>query len=66
MQGNYWIMYLDIDYKYVLIGEPSLKYLWILAREKKLDESTLQMLLNKAADAGYDMTNLIRTVQDCN
>jgi apolipoprotein D and lipocalin family protein len=65
-KGNYWIMHLDKDYKYVLIGEPSLKYLWILAREKKLDESTLQMLLNKAADAGYDMTNLIRTVQDCN
>ncbi|MCJ7449707.1 MAG: lipocalin family protein [Bacteroidales bacterium] len=65
-RGNYWIMYLDTDYKYVLIGEPSLKYLWILAREKKLDETVLQMLLSKAADAGYNLTNLIRTEQDCN
>jgi apolipoprotein D and lipocalin family protein len=65
-RGNYWIMYLDSDYKYVMIGEPSLKYLWILAREKKLDEAILQMLLSKASDAGYNLSNLIRTEQDCN
>jgi apolipoprotein D and lipocalin family protein len=65
-RGNYWIMYLDTDYKYVMIGEPSLKYLWILAREKKLDETVLQMLLSKASDAGYNLSNLIMTEQDCN
>lgn len=65
-KGDYWIMYLDNEYKYVLIGEPSFKYLWILAREKKMDESTFQMLSDKAVEAGYDLTKLIRTVQDCN
>ena len=25
--GDYWIMYLDQDYRYVLVGEPDLKYL---------------------------------------
>jgi len=65
-RGNYWIMHLDTDYKYVLIGEPSLKYLWILGREKKLDDSILQMLLKKASDAGYNLSNLIMTEQDCN
>jgi len=65
-KGDYWIMYLDKEYKYVLIGEPSFKYLWILAREKKMDESTFQMLSNKAVESGYDLSNLIRTVQDCN
>lgn len=65
-KGNYWIMYLDENYKYVLIGEPSLKYLWILARESKLEEPVMQMLLKKAAGAGYDLKDLVITVQDCN
>jgi apolipoprotein D and lipocalin family protein len=63
--GNYWIMYLDENYKYVLIGEPSFRYLWILSRENRLDETVLQMLRKKATDAGYDLTKLILTVQDC-
>lgn len=64
--GNYWIMELDKDYKYVLIGEPSFKYLWILAREKKMDEKTYQMLLKKAIENGYDVKTIIRVEQDCN
>lgn len=63
--GNYWIMYLDENYKYVMIGEPSLRYLWILARENQLEETVLQMLYKKATDEGYDLTKLIMTVQDC-
>jgi lipocalin len=63
--GDYWIMDLDKDYKWVLIGEPSFKYLWILAREKKMDEKTYQMLLKKAVDNGYDVKEIIRVEQDC-
>ena len=59
-------MHLDENYRYVLIGEPSLKYMWILAREKKLEADVLKMLLDKASNAGYDITDLIMTVQDCN
>lgn len=65
-KGDYWIMELDKDYKYVLIGEPSLKYLWILAREKKLDKDTLDQLFKKATDSGYDLSDIIMTPQDCN
>jgi lipocalin len=64
--GDYWIMHLDKDYRYVLVGEPSFKYLWILAREKKMDEPTYQMLLKKAVDNGYDVKTIIRVEQDCN
>ena len=63
--GDYWIMYLDKDYRYVLVGDPSLKYLWILAREKKMDEPTYKMLLQKAIDNGYDVKSIIRVEQDC-
>ena len=63
--GDYWIMVLDKDYRYVLVGEPSFKYLWILAREKKIDEETYNMLLKKAVDNGYDVKPIIRVEQNC-
>jgi apolipoprotein D and lipocalin family protein len=64
--GDYWIMYLDKDYRYVLVGDPSLKYLWILCREKKMDEPTYNMLLQKAIESGYDVKSIIKVEQDCN
>jgi len=64
--GNYWIMELDTEYRYVLVGDPSYKYLWILAREKKMDEATYKMLLQKAVQKGYDVKSIIRVEQDCN
>ena len=63
--GDYWIMYLDKEYRYVLVGDPSAKYLWILAREKKMDDSTYNMLLQKAIDNGYDIKSIIRVEQNC-
>ena len=63
--GDYWIMDLDKDYRYVLAGDPSLKYLWILSREKKMDETTYEMLLKKAIENGYDLKSIIRVEQDC-
>lgn len=63
--GNYWIMHLDMDYTYVMIGEPSFKYLWILSREKKMDESIYNMLLSEAISNGYDVKDIIRVSQDC-
>ena len=63
--GDYWILYLDNDYSYVLVGDPSHKYLWILAREKEMDEITYRMLLQKAVDNGYDVKQIIKVEQDC-
>jgi apolipoprotein D and lipocalin family protein len=64
--GNYWIIDLDKDYKYVLVGDPSFKYLWILCREKKMEEETYLMLLKKATDNGFNIKPLIKVDQDCN
>jgi apolipoprotein D and lipocalin family protein len=63
--GDYWIMDLDTDYRYVLVGDPALKYLWILNREKLMDETTYKMLLQKAVDNGYDVTSIIKVEHDC-
>lgn len=64
--GDYWIMDLDKDYRYVLIGEPSRRYLWILSRVKTMDEETYDKLLQKAVESGYDVDPIIRVEQDCN
>ncbi len=63
--GDYWIMELDKEYRYVLVGDPKYKYLWILSRTKKMDESIYNMLLGKAVDIGYDIKSIIRVEQDC-
>lgn len=62
--GDYWILDLDKDYRYALVGDPSMKYLWILCREKKMEESTYNMLVKKAIDNGYDIRPLIKVEQD--
>jgi apolipoprotein D and lipocalin family protein len=63
--GDYWIMELDKEYRYVLVGDPAHKYLWILARERKMDEKTYNMLLGKAVESGYNVKSIIRVEQDC-
>jgi apolipoprotein D and lipocalin family protein len=63
--GNYWIIHLDKDYKYVLVGDPSFKYMWILCRESKMDEETYKMLLDRAVLEGFDIKPIIKVEQDC-
>ncbi|MHB0973594.1 MAG: lipocalin family protein [Thiobacillus sp.] len=61
--GDYWILDLDPDYRWVLVGEPGRHYAWILAREPKLDAATLEALLSRAAALGFDRQAFIRTPQ---
>ncbi len=64
-RGDYWFMKLDENYRWALMGVPSSKYLWILARERSLDEATYIMLAEKARRAGFDVEKLYRVPQDC-
>ncbi len=57
--GDYYVMELDKDYKYVLIGSSSDKYLWILSRTPQLPSETLELILDKARQRGYDVSKLI-------
>ena len=52
--GNYWILALDPDYKWVLVGEPKRTFGWVLARDNKLDQTTLNLILDHAVALGYD------------
>jgi len=57
--ADYFILELDENYKWVLIGSSSDKYLWILSRTPKLDDNIKNLILHKAEKRGYDTSKLI-------
>ncbi|MBS1902594.1 MAG: lipocalin family protein [Bacteroidetes bacterium] len=63
--GAYWVIALDPDYKYAMVGEPARDYLWILAREKTLPKETISTLLSKAQSLGFDSSKVEMMPQDC-
>ena len=62
-KGNYWIIDLDPDYQWAVVGEPSRKYLWILSRTPSLDEATYQEIIERLPQKGYDPAKLRQTAQ---
>lgn len=61
--GDYWVLDLPDDYSHALVGSPDRGYLWILAREPSLPDSTYDRLLERARSQGFDTTRLLRTPQ---
>ncbi|KAJ6673369.1 TEMPERATURE-INDUCED LIPOCALIN-1-LIKE [Salix viminalis] len=61
--GDYWVLSLDDDYQYALVGQPSRKYLWILCRKTHMDDEIYNQLVEKAKEEGYDVEKLHRTQQ---
>ena len=59
--GDYWILALDPDYRWVLVGEPGRDYAWVLARTPQLDPATLDALLAQAAALGFDRQAFLLT-----
>lgn len=57
--GDYYILELEENYQWVLIGSSSDKYLWILSRTPQLEESIKSNILEKARGRGYDVSKLI-------
>lgn len=58
--GTYIVFELDKqDYQYAMISGGNTDYLWILSRTPQVDATTMQRLLVKAEEAGYDTSKLI-------
>jgi len=62
--GDYQILILDKNYQYVVVGEPSRKYFWILSRTKELDKSIISYIKEEMPKLGYSISKLIWTKQD--
>jgi len=61
--GDYFVLELEENYQWAVIGSSSDKYLWILSRTPQMDENVYNDLLNNLTDRGYDVNNLIRVEQ---
>ncbi|HHO42156.1 MAG TPA: hypothetical protein ENN12_02245 [Epsilonproteobacteria bacterium] len=62
--GDYWIIMLDEEYSYAVIGHPNRKYLWILSRTPKLPKDKLDFILAKLDDFGYTQEKLVWSQHD--
>ena len=65
LYGSYVVFDLDQEnYQYSLVCGPDKSYLWILAREPKLDADLRARLIGKAAALGFDTSKLIFVEQE--
>ena len=62
--ANYWVIDLDPDYKYAVIGEPKRNYFWILSRTATLDDATYQDILRRAEKMGFEPAKVEKTPQN--
>lgn len=62
--GDYWIIGLDKDYHYAVIGSPDRKYGWILSRRPELSDEKLNEVWEILKKQGYDPKSFQFTRQD--
>lgn len=61
--AGYNVIAIDKDYKYALVFGRNLNYLWLLSREETMPKKVIENYLEIAAEAGYDLSRLVWTVQ---
>ena len=61
--GDYFVMELDEDYSWAMIGSSSPNYFWILSRTPQMEEEVYHKLLDNARGRGYDLDKLIKVDQ---
>ncbi|CAK0767991.1 Outer membrane lipoprotein Blc [Azospirillaceae bacterium] len=63
IEGWYWILALDNDYHWSLVGTPDRRRLWILSRTPTLQPAVFDAVVAKAAALGFDVLQLQKTLQ---
>ena len=58
-RSDYWIIGLDPEYRWAVVGNPDRKYLWILSRSKTMTPSDLAAAKASAIAQGFDLTKLM-------
>jgi apolipoprotein D and lipocalin family protein len=63
IHADYLILDIAPDYSWVLVGQPSRKLGWVLARNPAMDEALYMALLGKFHGLGYDTAKFMRVPQ---
>jgi lipocalin len=61
--ADYFVLELDENYQYAMIGSSSDKYFWILSRTPQMAPEVYEMLLEKARKRGYNLEKLYKVPQ---
>jgi len=61
-RSDYWVIGLDPDYRWAVVGNPNRKYLWVLSRTPVLPKEHLDRALQAATKQGYDLAQLRYTL----
>jgi len=62
-EGDYWIIGLDPDYEWAVVGEPRRRFLWILSRTPAMRADVYADIVANLPDRLYDPDRLVRTPQ---
>ncbi|HPF37606.1 MAG TPA: lipocalin family protein [Phycisphaerae bacterium] len=62
-RADYWIIDLDDDYQYAVVGQPERERLWILSRSPTLPDTTLAAIIERLRELGYDPSRIEMTPQ---
>jgi apolipoprotein D and lipocalin family protein len=62
--GGYNVVDLDPGYQLALVAGPTRKYLWILARRPDPPREAVERLVARAAELGFDTSELIYVEHD--
>jgi apolipoprotein D and lipocalin family protein len=61
-RAHYWIIDLAPDYSYAVVSHPNMKYLWILSRTSKMDETLFNQIIDRLVEMGFDEERIQKTV----
>ena len=61
--GDYWIIGLDDNYQWAIVGTPNRKYGWVLSRTPKLEKKVLDNIFQIIKEQGYNPKNFEISIQ---
>ena len=64
-KAPYYIIALDEDYQYAMVGSLSREYLWILSRRPQIDDAVYDSLVYRAHQLEFPIEHLQATSHDC-
>ena len=62
--GDYWVLALAEDYRWVLVGEPGRRFGWVLSRTPEMAAADLAAALDRAQALGFERGAFRLTPQD--
>lgn len=59
--GDYWVIGLDPDYRWLVVGDPKRQYGWILSRNRVIEPALLEAAFQSLERNGYSRARFVLT-----